>query len=356
MKAALRLARQARRRQWLGLGRDELEKGLNGPGSPIYLLVSHRLAHWPRPIVALKKRGARFVALVHDLIPTNYPEYAPTNGALDHVARVNTFATLADGIIVNSAATAAELAPHLQNGIINIPLLAASLGIDAPRTDTNFPRPAGPYFVCLGTIEPRKNHLLLLHIWRDLAQRMGMETPKLLIIGRRGWKNENIIDMLERCPALAGVVREYADLPDDAVAGLLQGARALLFPSFAEGYGLPLAEALALGVPAICSDLPALREVGGDAPDYLSPLDGLGWRHFILGFAEEDSRLREKQLQRLAQWSRPSWTQHFALVDPWLRQFASLPDPVTARQNAALSHDVANPVLAAMVPSEARSF
>jgi glycosyltransferase involved in cell wall biosynthesis len=275
MKAALRLARQARRRQWLGLGRDELEKGLNGPGSPIYLLVSHRLAHWPRPIVALKKRGARFVALVHDLIPTNYPEYAPTNGALDHVARVNTFATLADGIIVNSAATAAELAPHLQNGIINIPLLAASLGIDAPRTDTNFPRPAGPYFVCLGTIEPRKNHLLLLHIWRDLAQRMGMETPKLLIIGRRGWKNENIIDMLERCPALAGVVREYADLPDDAVAGLLQGARALLFPSFAEGYGLPLAEALALGVPAICSDLPALREVGGDAPDYLSPLDGL---------------------------------------------------------------------------------
>lgn len=356
MKAALRLARQARRRQWLGLGRDELEKGLNGPGSPIYLLVSHRLAHWPRPIVALKKRGARFVALVHDLIPTNYPEYAPTNGTLDHVARVNTFATLADGIIVNSAATAAELAPHLQNGIINIPLLAASLGIDAPRTDTNFPRPAGPYFVCLGTIEPRKNHLLLLHIWRDLAQRMGMETPKLLIIGRRGWKNENIIDMLERCPALAGVVREYADLPDDAVAGLLQGARALLFPSFAEGYGLPLAEALALGVPAICSDLPALREVGGDAPDYLSPLDGLGWRHFILGFAEEDSRLREKQLQRLAQWSRPSWTQHFALVDPWLRQFASLPDPVAARQNAALSHDVANPVLAAMVPSEARSF
>ena len=122
MKAALRLARQARRRQWLGLGRDELEKGLNGPGSPIYLLVSHRLAHWPRPIVALKKRGARFVALVHDLIPTNYPEYAPTNGALDHVARVNTFATLADGIIVNSAATAAELAsPYWQRRLELMP-------------------------------------------------------------------------------------------------------------------------------------------------------------------------------------------------------------------------------------------
>lgn len=356
MKAAQRLARQARQRQWLGRGQDELENALNGPEAPIYLLVSHRLADRPRPIAALKQRGARFVALVHDLIPANYPEYARPSSAASHVARVNTFAALADGIIVNSIATAADLAPHLRRSVSDIPVLAAPLGVDAPRTDGNFPRPAGPYFICLGTIEPRKNHLLLLHIWRDLAQRMGTETPKLLLIGRRGWENENIIDMLERCPALTGVVREYADLPDDAVAGLLQGARALLFPSFAEGYGLPLAEALALGVPAICSDLPALREVGGDAPDYLSPLDGLGWRHFILGFAEEDSRLREKQLQRLAQWSRPSWSQHFALVDPWLRQFARLPDPVAARQNAAMTHDVLKPAHAAMVPIQTRGL
>jgi hypothetical protein len=99
---------------------------------------------------------------------------------------------------------------------------------------------------------------------------------------------------------------------------LLQGARALLFPSFVEGYGLPLAEALALGVPAICSDLPALREVGGAVPDYLDPLDGPGWRRLILDYAGENSAFRQAQLARLVDWSAPSWDAHFALVDPWL--------------------------------------
>jgi hypothetical protein len=61
-------------------------------------------------------------------------------------------------------------------------------------------------------------------------------------------------------------------------------------------------------------------------------------------------------LQRLAQWSRPSWTQHFALVDPWLRQFARLPDPVAARQNAAMTHDVLKPAHAAMVPIQTRGL
>jgi glycosyltransferase involved in cell wall biosynthesis len=140
--------------------------------------------------------------------------------------------------------------------------------------------------------------------------------------------------MLERCPALVGVVREYQDLPDNAVARLLQGARALLFPSFTEGYGLPLAEALALGVPAICSDLPALREVGGEAPEYLDPLDGLGWRRLILGFTDEDSRVREAQLRRIDRWSSPSWEDHFALVDPWLEEIANASVPANARRFA----------------------
>ena len=100
------------------------------------------------------------------------------------------------------------------------------------------------------------------------------------------------------------------------VASLLAGARALLFPSFAEGYGLPLAEALALGVPALCSDLPALREVGGEVPDYLDPLDGAA-------LAPRRAGLRRSRLSRAAprssaasrDWRAPGWDAHFAAVD-----------------------------------------
>lgn len=321
-KPTARLARSALIRLALGRGALDLARALRSPEESVYVLVSHALADRPGPIAAFKAKGVKFVPLVHDLIPLNYPEYASPAGARRHMRRVETFAGLANGIIANSNATADDLGPQLSQNLERPGLLCAPLGIDTPIPDPHYPIPTGAYFVCIGTIEPRKNHLLLLNTWRVLAERFGVEAPKLLLIGRRGWENENIVDMLDRCPGLVGLVREYRGLPDKAVASLIQGARALLFPSFAEGYGLPLAEALALGVPAICSDLPALREVGGEAPEYLDPLDGLGWRRLIMNYAEPDSRMHEAQLERISLWSRPSWDQHFALVDPWLRQIA----------------------------------
>ena len=321
-KQASRLARSAIARMGLGRGTREVARVLGASHENVYLLVSHTWADRPGPIETLRRKGVKFVPLVHDLIPATHPEYASAAGAARHHRRIEAFATLADGIIVNSDATARELLPHLPEQADRPPILAAPLGIDTPLPDPSFPIPVEPYFVCIGTIEPRKNHLLLLNTWRVLAERLGSNAPKLLLIGRRGWENENILDMLERCPALVGLVREYSDLPDRGLARLLQGARALLFPSFAEGYGLPLAEALSLGVPAICSDLPALREVGGDVPEYLDPLDGLGWRRLILSFADADSRIRQAQLQRLERWAPATWENHFALLEPWLRQVA----------------------------------
>ena len=171
-----------------------------------------------------------------------------------------------------------------------------------------------PYFVCLGTIEPRKNHLLLLNLWRHLAQTLEAgSVPRLIVIGRRGWENEQVVDMLERCPALKGHVEELNGCSDARMASLLRGARALLMPSFAEGYGMPVAEALSVGTPVICSDLPALREAGGEAPDYLSPLDGPGWQALILDHAGRGP-LHAAQMQRLPRWHAPGWNEHIAIV------------------------------------------
>jgi glycosyltransferase involved in cell wall biosynthesis len=98
------------------------------------------------------------------------------------------------------------------------------------------------------------------------------------------------------------------------VASLLRGARGLLLPSFAEGFGLPVIEALASGVPVLCSELPALRESGGGVPEYLDPLDAKAWRTAILDYAGDSPR-RAAQLTRLAGWRAPTWDGHFAIVD-----------------------------------------
>lgn len=274
--------------------------------------------HLTRPALVrriLAREQARFLCLVHDLIPIEYPEYARPNGAGLHKRRIETIATLADSIIVNSAATGDSLRPWLKRAGRNVEVRVALLGTHGdPAPAPPEAAPAEPYFICIGTIEPRKNHLLLLNLWRAMADKLpGDAIPRLIIVGRRGWENEQVIDMLERCTALRGHVEELNGCSDQRMQTLLRGARALLLPSFAEGYGMPVAEALAAGTPVICSDLPALREAGGDVPDFLDPLDGPGWTAHILDHFRAGP-LHAAQKQRLVQWRPPSWQEHVAIV------------------------------------------
>ena len=285
-------------------------------GGGVYVQASPH--HLTKPTLVrriLEREGARFLCLVHDLIPIEYPEYARPNGAALHRKRIETVAALADGVIVNSTATGESLKPWLAKAGRQVDMRVALLGtqeISVPPASTE--ATARPYFVCIGTIEARKNHLLLLNLWRHMAETQAPETiPHLIIVGRRGWENEQVVDMLERCTALKGHVEELNGCSDQRMHELLHGARALLLPSFAEGYGMPVAEALSVGTPVLCSDLPALREAGGAVPDFLDPLDGPGWKAHILDYFQGGPRYAA-QLRRLPQWHRPSWNDHIRIV------------------------------------------
>ena len=292
---------------------------------PVYLLVSHHHLERHRLIGRLKRRGqACFVCLIHDLIPMEFPEYARPGQDLRHRRRIETAASLADAVIVGSVATRDALQPHLGRGGHTPTVLVSPFGIDLPEvTADGPPLPDAPYFICVGTIEPRKNHLLLLNLWRRLAEERGALAPRLVLIGHRGWETGNAIDMLDRCAVLRGLVLERNRVPDVEMARLLKGARALLLPSFAEGFGFPMIEALALGVPALCSDLAALRENGGDVPEYLDPLDGRAWRDAVLDYSLDASPRRQAQLDRLARWKKSDWKDHFAAVEALIAQTAA---------------------------------
>lgn len=270
----------------------------------------------------LRRTHQRPVFMVHDLIPLTNPEYCRAGERDRHALRMRTLLQAGAGLVSNSQATLDELARFaLAQGLPMPPAVAAPL---APalleRTPGSTSPLAQPYFVVLGTIEPRKNHWLLLHLWRDLVAQLGPQAPHLVVIGQRGWECENVVDMLERCEALRGVVHELPSCPDAELARFLQHAQALLFPSFAEGYGLPLVEALMLGTPVVANRLPVFREIAGDVPDYVDALDGPGWLRAVQDYAQPGSPRRAAQLARMVQFHSPTWTQHFERVEALLER------------------------------------
>ncbi|MES2978749.1 MAG: glycosyltransferase family 1 protein [Pseudomonadota bacterium] len=276
--------------------------------------------------VWLQRTRQKPVFFVHDLIPITHPEYCRPGETQAHTQRMRLALQLGAGVVANSAATLASLTAFAQaQGLAMPPATVALLApaqLPAPALST---RPmAPPYFVVLGTIEPRKNHVLLLTLWRELAERLGTAAPHLVVIGQRGWECENAADLLERCEALRGLVHEVPDCKDTELPRYLHHAQALLFPSFAEGYGMPLAEALQAGTPVVASSLPVFEEIAGDVPEYLSPLDGLGWLEAITDYAAPDGPRRQAQLQRMQALALPTWDEHFEQVQRLLEQIEAV--------------------------------
>lgn len=124
------------------------------------------------------------------------------------------------------------------------------------------------YLLFVGTIEPRKNLTRLLRAFEELHA--GGMTDGLVVVGRRGWLYGDFFAELERSPVRHAVVLP-GFVPDDHLPAVYAGAQALVFPSLYEGFGLPLLEAMACGVPVTCSETSSLPEVGGDAALYFDP-------------------------------------------------------------------------------------
>lgn len=293
-------------------------------GPSVLLHTGHSGLEHPSYATEVRRHGWKPIFFLHDLIPITHPEYCRPGESERHRRRVQTMVTTGQGVIVNSATTRDALSSWAQ--IQGWPLPPSMI---APLAPAQLPTPSGvrpfaePYFVILGTIEPRKNHLLLLQLWRQLIAELGPAAPRLVVIGQRGWECEQVVDMLERCEALKGTVVELSECDDAALATWLHHAHALLFPSFVEGFGIPLVEALSLGTPVIASDLPVFREIAGDIPDYLGPLDGPGWRHAVLDYLRPDSAVRRAQLARMTGFVAQTWSGHFERVDRFIESLVA---------------------------------
>jgi glycosyltransferase involved in cell wall biosynthesis len=281
------------------------------PPGTVYLNLGHTNLT-PRVLAAARAiPGGRAVVFVHDTIPLDHPEFSRPDRVAVFARRMRATAAGADRVIVNSAFTAGRVAHWFGQWGRVPPILVAPLGVTPAAPDPAALPPGfdltAPFFLVLGTIEPRKNHALLLDVWDRLPE----PRPRLVIAGSRGWAAPALFARLDAARARGDVV-ELAGLTDGAVAALLAHARALLFPSRAEGFGLPLAEAMAARTPVLCASLPVFHEIARDYPVYLDPDDTYSWHEEIV--SRVGPPMRDTVPPAAAPPPVPSWAAHFRTV------------------------------------------
>lgn len=255
---------------------------------------------------ALSQAGLRVAIMIHDLIPRLYPELQRPQSVEQFEAKLTAIESFADLLIANSNQTAKDCAEYLK---FSGPVAIAPLGIDhqgaVAEIDSN-----QPYFVSIGTIEPRKNYDFLLDIWTHLETE-APPIPHLHIIGRRGWADNTLFARLDQL-ASKPWFHEHGNLDDTALRVLLEQSRGLVYPTLAEGFGLPSVEAAALGVPVICGDLAIHRELLEDYPVYAPLGDIYAWSKAIRTHTNDVSASERRARPG------PSWSAHFIIVSEFL--------------------------------------
>jgi len=276
-----------------------------GPGDTLLALGSP----WSHPAYAevvqrQRAKGMRFGLLVYDLIPLRRPEWCDRGLVRLFRAWYDSVIPLCDQLFAISRASALDVEAYARERGITLPGPVVPIPIgtgfgkagQGPSSlpDRTLPQP-GSYALIVSTIEARKNHLLLFRIWRRMLEEMPPErVPTLVFAGRIGWLVEDLMHQIANTGNLDGKLVIIEDPSDADLVALYQGCLFTMFPSFFEGWGLPVTESLALGKPCFISNRTSLPESGGKLARAFDP-DNLHEAYAMIRAAIDDR-------DDLAQW------------------------------------------------------
>jgi glycosyltransferase involved in cell wall biosynthesis len=195
--------------------------------------------------------------------------------------------------------------------------LATGTRKDAPHPDLA----DRPFVLCVGTIEARKNHELLYHVWDRLVARHGERTPILVLVGMVGWGIQDLLSRIQLNPRLAGKILILQNVADASLIWLYEHCLFTVFPSFVEGWGLPVVESLALGTPCVASNARAVVEATQGLVPTLDPLDFAAWLDHIDRWSFDPQALRAAG-DRVRAYRPPSWREHGGAMLDVIRQLS----------------------------------
>lgn len=307
-------------------------------GDQLVLLDSSWHANFFPLAEQLKREGVGIISVIYDLIPLTHPQFCDAglvkvfNDWFDWIART------ADGYVAISTTIRDQVREEMlcrigtqQVGQRWFDYFYLGSELDLSEADAKVDRglldmfqTTDPVFLMVSTIEPRKNHAYLLEAF-ELAWATGSKA-RLCIVGKIGWKCDALIERIRQHPELNRRLFMYNSLSDKSLEHAYSHATALVFPSHVEGFGLPLVEAMQRKLPAMASDIPVFREIGGDYMAYFDLANPQSLSDLVTGMERSGEFPAALGLE---QWRWLSWREASAqLVERIERNLhASLPAP-----------------------------
>jgi glycosyltransferase involved in cell wall biosynthesis len=283
-----------------------------------------------RLLQQLKNSGVIVGIFIHDIIPITDPEYFEAHDVKVFAKGVTEALTFADFILTSSAYNKSSLVSHrAARNLKPVPIHVVPLAHELTKSITAESDISGVvanmikthYVLCVGTIEVRKNPTYLFNIWKLMVQSGRTNIPTLVFAGRQGWLVHDFIEQLKVCNYLGGRVVVLPNVTDVELDQLYRRCLLTMFPSFAEGWGLPVGESLAYGKVSICSSAGGIPEVGGTFADYVDPYDARGGFEQLVRYLD-DPELRHRREDEIAHRFEPrSWRQ---VADDFLRPTQAL--------------------------------
>jgi glycosyltransferase involved in cell wall biosynthesis len=261
------------------------------------------------------QHGLRFALLVYDIIPLRRPEWVDARNRLAFLDWFRTTVPLADAVFAISRATAADVERYsretrlaLRTRVQPIPLGTGFRRKAAAVRTRRLPVRRG-FALIVSTIEARKNHLLLFRIWRELTEVMPFEDiPQLVFAGRVGWMVQDLMQQLENTAWLNGKIMLIDSPTDGELACLYEDCLFTLYPSFYEGWGLPVSESLSYGAPCLASGRTALPEAGGALARYFDPDNLAEAVHMVRELIEDPEDLEAWRARVAREFAPRRWT------------------------------------------------
>jgi glycosyltransferase involved in cell wall biosynthesis len=268
---------------------------------------------WNRPyepadLASLRVRNVRFAVLVYDLIPELFPEWSVRETMTDFRAFLRRTVTAADVIFTISENTAADIAHFLRPIKTPPPIVVLPVGARVPAAVGAAPAVEKPFVLLVSTIEVRKNHALMFRVWQRLLKQLPeTAVPDLVFAGKIGWLTTDFLTQLDNCGWLGEKIRFVQTPTDEVLESLYRNCLFTVFPSFYEGWGLPVTESLSFGKTVAASNRASIPEAGGDFCTYYDPENIEEATAVIRGLIEHPERVAALEARIAETFRPPRW-------------------------------------------------